>query len=77
MFESSQAQEKLKFDGKNCRTPKSNKVLDLLLTIDGASKEDKKRDKLKNLGLSLCVDPEGFEPSSKQGINMLSTKFRT
>lgn len=69
--------EKLKFDGKNCRTPNSSKVLDLILTIDGASRDNKKRDKLKNLGLSLRVDPERFELSSKQGINMLSTKFRT
>ncbi|MFN7910803.1 MAG: recombinase family protein [Bacteroidota bacterium] len=57
--------EKLKFDGKNCRTPKSNKVLDLLLTIDKGSGENKKRDKLKKIGLSLCVDPERFELSSK------------
>ncbi len=69
--------EKLKFDGKNCRTPNSNKVLDLLLTIDKGSGENKKRDKLKKIGLSLCVDPERFELSSKQGINKLSTKFRT
>jgi len=27
--------------------------------------------------LKLMVDPEGFEPSSKQGISELSTKFRT
>ena len=29
-----------------------------------------------NIKYSALVDPEGFEPSSKQGINKLSTKFR-
>ncbi len=57
--------EKLKFDGKNCRTPNSNKVLDLLLTVDGNFQGNKKRDKLKKIGLSLRVDPERFELSSK------------
>lgn len=57
--------EKLKFDGKNCRTPKSNKVLDLLLTIDKGSGENKKRDKLKKIGLSLCVVSTRIELISK------------
>jgi hypothetical protein len=48
--------EKLKFDGKNCRTPKANRVLDLILTVDGASRGLKKRDKLNKIGLSLRVD---------------------
>lgn len=26
--------EKLKFDGENCRTPFSSKVLDLIITVD-------------------------------------------
>jgi site-specific DNA recombinase len=67
--------EKLKFDGKNCRTPKANRVLDLILTIDKASRGFKKKDKLNKIGLSLRVDPEGFEPSSKQGIQKLSTRL--
>jgi len=67
--------EKVKFDGKNCRTQKSNMVLDLILTADGAYKGSKKRDKLEKIGLSLRVDPEGFEPSSKQGIQKLSTRL--
>lgn len=58
-------QEKLKFDGKNCRTPKINEAVSLLLSIDGGSRGNKKRDKLKNLSLSLQVDPERFELSSK------------
>jgi site-specific DNA recombinase len=66
--------EKVKFDGKNCRTPKSNKVLDLILTVDAGFRGYKKRDKLNKIGLSLCVDPEGFEPSSKQGIKKLSSR---
>lgn len=57
--------EKLKFDGKNCRTPKINQALALLLSVDKGSRGNKKRDKLKNLGLSLQVDPQGFEPWSK------------
>ena len=69
--------EKLKFDGENCRTPSSSKVLDLILTVGKGFEGNKKRDKLKKIGLSLSVDPERFELSSKQGINKLSTKFRT
>lgn len=30
---------------------------------------------LLNLKYSALVDPEGFEPSSKQGINQLSTSL--
>ncbi len=57
--------EKMKFDGKNCRTDKSNKVLDLILTVGAGSSDNKKRDRLKKIGLSLCVDPQGVEPWSK------------
>ena len=65
--------EKLDFDGKNCRTPRLNKVLDLILNVDGASRGSQKRDKLKKLGLSLRVDPQRIELWSKQALNALST----
>jgi site-specific DNA recombinase len=48
--------EKLQFDGKNCRTQKINKVLDLILTVDRGFRDNKKRDKLKKIGLSLWVE---------------------
>ena len=65
--------EKLQFDGKNCRTQRINKVLDLILTVDKGFRSNKKKDKLKKIGLSLRVDPERIELSSKQLINELST----
>ena len=65
--------EKIQFDGKNCRTPKINKALLLILAIDEGSGGKAKRDKLKKMGLSLKVEPAGVEPASKQGIHTLST----
>ena len=65
--------EKLEFDGEKCRTLKMNQVFLLLLSIDKGSRGQEKRDKLKNLGLSLGVEPAGVEPASKQGIHTLST----
>ena len=65
--------EKIQFDGKKCRTLKMNQVFLLLLSIDKGSRGQEKRDKLKNLGLSLGVEPAGVEPASKQGIHTLST----
>lgn len=48
--------EKIQFDGKKCRTLKMNQVFLLLLSIDKGSRGQEKRDKLKNLGLSLGVE---------------------
>jgi hypothetical protein len=48
--------EKIQFDGKNCRTPKINEALLLILSIDEGSGAEEKRDKLKNMGLSLQVE---------------------
>jgi hypothetical protein len=48
--------EKIQFDGKNCRTPKINKALLLILAIDEGSGGKAKRDKLKKMGLSLKVE---------------------
>ena len=54
--------EKIQFDGKKCRTLKMNQVFLLLLSIDKGSRGQEKRDKLKNLGLSLGVVLQGVEP---------------
>ncbi len=70
---SSMFPEKIQFDGKNCRTPKINEALLLILAIDEGYGAEEKRDKLKNMGLSLQVEPAGVEPASKQGIHTLST----
>jgi hypothetical protein len=48
--------EKIQFDGKKCRTLKMNQAFLLLLSIDKGSRGQEKRDKLKNLGLSLGVE---------------------
>ena len=65
------------FDEKKSRTLELNKAMAHILSIDKGSEESKKR-KHSSFGvLSHRVDPERFELSSKQGINMLSTKFRT
>jgi hypothetical protein len=53
---SSMFPEKIQFDGKNCRTPKINEALLLILQIDGGTGAKAKRDKLKNMGLSLQVE---------------------
>ncbi len=65
--------ETLVFDGIKCRTPRLNSVLELILNIDKGSGWNKKGRTLKNLEFSHLVEPEGFEPSSKQGIIRLST----
>ena len=55
------------------RTLQINKVLELICSNDKAFEGDKKR-KHTNFGvLSLGVESEGIEPSSKQGIHKLST----
>ena len=64
---------KIRIRRKKCRTLKMNQVFLLLLSIDKGSRGQEKRDKLKNLGLSLGVEPAGVEPASKQGIHTLST----
>ena len=65
--------EKLIFENNSYRTPKINSAVTLLCRTDEASKGNKKgKDNFFNYP-SLGVDPEGFEPSSKQGIRKLST----
>jgi len=53
-------------ENEKCRTPRINEVLRLMLSIDGAFGEIKKGKLFENLELSLSVESEGFEPSSKQ-----------
>jgi len=68
---------KLIFDNKKVRTLKMNRVVSLVCSNDKAFGESKKRKHTEFGVLSRGVDPERFELSSKQGINKLSTKFRT
>ncbi len=58
---------------EKCRTPRINEVLRLMLSIDGDSGKIKKGELFKNLELSLSVESEGFEPSSKRRFFKLST----
>jgi site-specific DNA recombinase len=58
---------------EKCRTPRINEVLRLMLSLDGHSEKIKKGELFKNLELSLSVESEGFEPSSKRRIIKLST----
>jgi len=69
--------EKLIFENNTYRTPKINNVIPLICRLDKAFKGNKKGKDNFFVYPSLGVDPEGFEPSSKQGINKLSTKFST
>ena len=65
--------EKLQFDGIKCRTPRINDALRYILQIDKNLEEKNKGQFSKKLKLSHKVEPEGFEPSSKQGTIKLST----
>ena len=65
--------DKLKFDGKKCRTPRINDTLRYILQIDKNLEEKNKGQFSKKLKLSHKVEPEGFEPSSKQGTTKIST----
>jgi len=64
---------KLVFDNKIVRTLEVNKVVSLICSYNKGSRKNNKG-KHTNFGvLSLGVESEGFEPSSKQGINKLSS----
>jgi site-specific DNA recombinase len=64
---------KLSFDGKNCRTPELNQAVLLIFNIGGGSRGSKKEQARQKTCLFGGVEPEGFEPSSKRRINKLST----
>lgn len=65
--------ERLIFENNQYRTPKLNSVISLICNNNGQSKGGKKRKHTFLDVLSCKVESEGFEPSSKQGIKMLST----
>jgi site-specific DNA recombinase len=54
--------EKLKFDGKKCRTTRINELLRLTMTIDKGFRKTKDRTISKNLVLSGLVENIGVEP---------------
>jgi site-specific DNA recombinase len=64
---------KLIFDNKKVRTLEMNKVVQMICSNDKGFRDSKKR-KHADFGVpSLRVESEGFEPSSKQGTNKLSS----
>ncbi|MFT6760221.1 MAG: site-specific DNA recombinase [Psychroserpens sp.] len=58
--------EMLEFDGNKCRTTKINQAVALCLSVDKGFSENKNRILPQKLEVSGWVEPEGFEPSSKQ-----------
>ena len=60
-------------ENEKCRTPRINEVLRLMLSVDGQFEKIKKGKLYENLELSLSVESEGFEPSSKRREIQLST----
>ena len=52
--------EKLSFDGKKCRTPKMNPVIDLISSHNVEFKKKKKGQPLKKKKLSLNAENEGL-----------------
>jgi hypothetical protein len=63
----------LNVTNKKVRTLQLNELIARILTIDNTLGGAKKRKHTKFGMLSLRVEPEGFEPSSKQGTKKLST----
>jgi hypothetical protein len=56
--------EKIQFDGKNCRTPKVNEAIRLILATDKGSINKKEGDKLKKLNLSPLVENRVIKSNS-------------
>ena len=65
--------EKLVFENNQYRTTKRNEAVELICPIDNGLGQKKGGKKTELSVSSLRVESEGFEPSSKQGINKLST----
>ena len=63
----------LTFSPKTVRTLEVNEVVARILRIDKDFRRSKKRKHTEFGVLSLGVEPEGIEPSSKQGTDALST----
>ena len=58
--------EMIEFDGIKCRTPKINQAILLCLNADKGLQKNKSWKPHEKLEVSSWVEPEGFEPSSKQ-----------
>ena len=58
--------EMIEFDGNKCRTPKINEAVLLCLNADKGFRGNKNGKLHEKLEVSRLVEPEGFEPSSKQ-----------
>ena len=65
--------EKLYFKDNEYRTTKLNEAVEILCKTDKGLGKKKGGKKSEFSASSLRVESEGFEPSSKQGINVLST----
>ena len=65
--------EKMIFENENYRTLKLNKVIELICIDSKGLRKNKKGKMIENRTLSLGVESEGIEPSSKRRINKLST----
>jgi len=59
--------EKMSYDGEKCRTGKLNEFLALILMTSRELQKGKVGQFFPKLALTHWVEPEGFEPSSKQG----------
>ncbi len=59
--------EKMSYDGEKCRTGKLNEFLALILMTSKELQKGKVGQFFPKLALTHWVEPEGFEPSSKQG----------
>jgi len=59
--------ERIEIAETECRTPRLNEALRLILAADAGFKKSKKGLKVPNLTMLHQVESEGFEPSSKQG----------
>ncbi len=66
-------EEKLVFPEKKCRTPKFNKVISLLFTIDKGLRRNKNGIEPLKIVQSRKVEPRGVEPLSKHTPQELST----
>jgi site-specific DNA recombinase len=58
--------EMVEFDGNKCRTPRLNEAVRLCLSADKGYSKNKNWKPHEKLEVSSWVEPEGFEPSSKQ-----------
>ena len=60
---------------ENYRTMKINKVFEVISLLPNVYNDKKERNDNESASLSPQVEVAGFEPASKQGTNMLSTRL--